>query len=140
MLTATYIINRLLSGSIKNKTQYEILLGQKPSYDHMRLFGCLVYVKENKQGREKFEERGRPCVFIGYPQRQKVYKVFDIQENKILVSRDVKFVECKFPYHAQTNTKSHDDSLKDSASFEFDHEDVEPNPQVRPVIPAGEES
>lgn len=106
----------------------------------MRLFGCLVYVKENKQGREKFEERGRPCVFIGYPQRQKVYKVFDIQENKILVSRDVKFVECKFPYHAQTNTKSHDDSLKDSASFEFDHEDVEPNPQVRPVIPAGEES
>lgn len=106
----------------------------------MRVFGCLVYVKENKQGRDKFEERGRPYVFIGYPQRQKGYKVFDIQENKIIVSRDVKFVECKFPYQEQTSNKN----VKETKTIQPIQEDVfdqaKTNAQTWTVNIAEEES
>lgn len=79
MLTTTYIINRLPSRTIQNKTPYEILLGHPPNYDHIRVFGCLVYIKDNKMGKDKFEERGRSCVFVGYPQRQKGYLVYDLR-------------------------------------------------------------
>ncbi|KAJ0809569.1 putative RNA-directed DNA polymerase [Helianthus annuus] len=43
VLTAAYIINRLPSKIINDKTPYEILHNQKPEYDHMRVFGCLTY-------------------------------------------------------------------------------------------------
>lgn len=41
----------------------------------------------------KFDERGRACIFIGYPLGQKGYKVYDAKNNEIYVSRDVVFFE-----------------------------------------------
>ncbi|KAD7480469.1 hypothetical protein E3N88_03605 [Mikania micrantha] len=46
---------------------------------------------------DKFEARGRPGIFLGYPPGTKGHKVFDIQHNKIVISRDVKFIENVFP-------------------------------------------
>lgn len=45
VLTAAYIINRLPSKVIKNKTPYEIVWNQKSQYSHMRIFGCLAYYR-----------------------------------------------------------------------------------------------
>lgn len=44
--------------------------------------------------------RANPCVFIGYPFRQKAYKVLNLVTHKIHVSRDIKFFEYIFPLHA----------------------------------------
>ncbi|KAL0293085.1 UNVERIFIED_CONTAM: Copia protein [Sesamum calycinum] len=57
VLAAVHIINRLPSKAIGNKTPHEILLGKVPSDDHLRVFGCLVYVHEKKKA-DKFGERG----------------------------------------------------------------------------------
>lgn len=64
----------------------------------MRVFGCLVYAKENKVSKDKFEERGIPCVFLGYQQRQKCYRMYDLKDKRIIVSRDVKFVKHHYPF------------------------------------------
>ena len=85
--------------SIKHLTPYERLFGHKPSYTHMRAFGCLCFVSTHKQGRTKFDTRAHPCVFLGYPFGQKAYKVYDITTKRIIVSRDVKFFEKHFPFH-----------------------------------------
>ncbi|KAJ0568794.1 putative RNA-directed DNA polymerase [Helianthus annuus] len=98
ILTAAYIINKLPSTTINNKTPYEIIYNQKPNYDHMRVFGCLSYYRSTETRGDKFEERGRPGIFLGYPYGTKGYKVFDIKNKKMVVSRDVKFVEDVFPY------------------------------------------
>ncbi|CAH9129521.1 unnamed protein product [Cuscuta epithymum] len=97
ILTAVYIINRLPSPIISNKSPFEMLFGKVPSYDHLRVFGCLVYAHDNKR-KDKFSERGSPCIFIGYPNGQKAYRVFDLQNHSVYSSRDVTFYEDKFPF------------------------------------------
>ncbi|KAJ9565548.1 hypothetical protein OSB04_001514 [Centaurea solstitialis] len=98
VLTATYVINRLPSKVLGNKTPYEIVFGHKPDYDHMRIFGCLAYYRNTETKGEKFEMRGRPGVFLGYPQGTKGYKLYDIKNKKMVTSRDVKFHESIFPF------------------------------------------
>ncbi|KAK1406643.1 hypothetical protein QVD17_42133 [Tagetes erecta] len=98
ILTATHVINRLPSDVIGNKTPYEVLHNLKPDYDHMRVFGCLAYYKSTETNGDKFEVRGRPGIFLGYPPGTKGHKIFDIQHNKIIISRNVKFMEHVFPF------------------------------------------
>ena len=64
----------------------------------MKVFGCLVYFKNTDTKGDKFEEKGKPGVFLGYPPRTKGYKIFDLETRKIIVSRDVNFHEEKFPF------------------------------------------
>ncbi|GJW99595.1 putative RNA-directed DNA polymerase [Tanacetum coccineum] len=98
VMTAAYIINRLPSKTIDNKTPFEILYEQKPKYEHMKVFGCLAYFRNTDTKGDKFEWRGKPGVFLGYLPGTKGYKIYDMVHNKIVVSRDVRFVENNFPY------------------------------------------
>ncbi|CAL1398262.1 unnamed protein product [Linum trigynum] len=104
VLTATYLINRLPSSVLGNKTPFEVLLERAPSYDHLRTFGCLVYAKDTQHGLDKFAERGRRCVFVGYPLAQKGYRVYDLTSRRIYTSRDVFFVEGEFPFRTPLAT------------------------------------
>lgn len=107
-MKAAYIINRLPSKVIGSKTPYEILFGKVPGYEHMRVFGCLLYVRNTETKGDTFEVRGT----IGYPQGQKGYKVFDADNNKIITSRDVRFVEYVFPFTTGAKkNKDEDDNL-----------------------------
>lgn len=111
ILTATYVINRMPSKVLHGATPYELLFNERPSYEHMRVFGCLTYHRSVETGGDKFEPRGRPEIFFGYPQGTKGYKIFDLENKKIIVSRDVRFIEDQFPMHTlkQNNNSELDD-------------------------------
>ena len=111
ILTATYIINRLPSKVIENKTPYELLYGEKPNYDHMRVLGCMAYYRSVETKGDKFEIKGRPGIFMGYPSGTKGYKVYDPSHDKIVISRDVKFAEKLFPYRNK-GSKPEEDIFK----------------------------
>ena len=98
VLTAAYVINRLPSKVLKNKTPFELIWGVKPNYDFLRVFGCLVYFKNTNTRGDKFEEKGKPGVFLGYPTGTKGYKILDLETRKLTVSRDVLFYEEIFPF------------------------------------------
>lgn len=73
-----------------------MLFGKAPTYEHLRVFGCLCYVKTKPH--DKFEARASKFVFVGYPQRQKGWRVYDLQTKAFLVSRDIVFYERIFPF------------------------------------------
>ena len=87
-----YLINRSSSFALGLKTPQEIWIGQAPSLDHLRVFGCSAYahVKEGK-----LNNRALKFMFIGYPQGVKGYKLWCLEEgiNKCIISRDVTFNE-----------------------------------------------
>ena len=80
ILTTTYLIKKILSKAIKNRTPHEILLGRTPNYENLKVFGCLVYAQDNSKKGNKFSERGRSCIFVGYPNGKKWYRVYDLRK------------------------------------------------------------
>ncbi|KAJ9548782.1 LOW QUALITY PROTEIN: hypothetical protein OSB04_021325 [Centaurea solstitialis] len=106
ILGAGYLINRTPSSLLAFKTPYEILFGQPPSYNNLRVFGSLCYAHNQKAKSDKFDSRSRRCVFVGYPHTKKGWKLYDLDTGDHFVSRDVKFYETVFPYVATTNELS----------------------------------
>ncbi|GJW42524.1 putative RNA-directed DNA polymerase [Tanacetum coccineum] len=112
ILTTTYVINCLPSKVIKNKTPFELIWNEKPDYDFLKVFGCLVYFKNTDTKGDKFEERGKPGFFLGYPPRTKGYKILNLETRNIIVSRDVDFHEENFPLkNVQGNNESGTEGL-----------------------------
>ena len=91
--TACYLINRTPTKVLGDHAPFEVLNKHKPSVGHLSVFGCLCYVLIPGQIRNKLEARSTKAVFIGYSTTQKGYKCYDPEGRRVLVSRDVKFVE-----------------------------------------------
>ncbi|KAE8733468.1 hypothetical protein F3Y22_tig00001120pilonHSYRG00022 [Hibiscus syriacus] len=83
LLTATYLINRLPSPALSNKSPYKVLYGHLPDYSRLRAFGCLCFVSTLKSQQDKFSARALPAVFLGYPPGVKGYRVYVLQSQKI---------------------------------------------------------
>lgn len=80
ILVASYLLNRTPSALLDFKSPYEVLFGTPPSYDNLRIFGCLCYAHNQRAKGDKFQSRSRKCVFVGYPHDKKGWKLFDIDE------------------------------------------------------------
>ncbi|XP_074302927.1 uncharacterized protein LOC141637261 [Silene latifolia] len=98
ILTATYLINLMPSPIIDNNTPFKLIFGVDPLYDNLRVFGCVCFATMPPTFSDKFGDRARKCVFIGYPHNQKGYRLYDVALHKIFVSRDVIFKEQEFYY------------------------------------------
>ena len=96
VLTAFYLINRTPSPLLSNKTPFELLNNNKPTYNHLRIFGCLCYASTLSNQRTKFAPRARASIFIGYPFGYKGYKLLNLESNKIYISWNVIFHESLF--------------------------------------------
>ncbi|KAG6617012.1 Integrase catalytic core protein [Phytophthora cinnamomi] len=95
-MTAIYIKNRLPSPKSPDKTPFEIVYKSKPNVKHMRIFGCKAYVLTPKEKRLKWDPKAREGIFMGYEERSKAYRVYDIEAGQVVISRDVTFDESSF--------------------------------------------
>ena len=84
--TACYQINRSPSSAINFKTKEYTWTGRPPKIAHLKPFGCIGYAHLN-QGKLDFE--AMKAIFLGYPKGVKGYRLWLINEMKVIISRDV---------------------------------------------------
>ena len=46
-----------------------------------------------KKKGQKLDDKGVKCIFIGYNLESKAYRLYDLINKKIIISRDVEFLE-----------------------------------------------
>ncbi|KAL0641591.1 hypothetical protein Bca4012_103035 [Brassica carinata] len=100
--------NRIPTKVLQNLSPFEVLNKSKPHIDHLRVFGCLCYVWIPGEQRNKLEAKSTKAMLIGYSELEKGYKCYDPATRRVLVSRDVKFIETK-GYYEEKNWKDLED-------------------------------
>ncbi|OWY90688.1 polyprotein, partial [Phytophthora megakarya] len=93
--TAVYLINRTSTSTRPTTTPYESSFKVKPRLDHLRVFGSIGYAHVDKSKRTKLEPKSFKCMFLGYAENSKGYRVYDLESDKVKVSRSVKLDERK---------------------------------------------
>lgn len=101
-MTACYLINKIPTKVLQDQSPHEVLNKNHPSIDHLRVFGCLCFVLIPGEQRNKLEPKSTRAMFIGYSPQQKGYKCYVPETRRVLVSRDVKFVEAKGYYEEKS--------------------------------------
>ncbi|XP_010424525.1 PREDICTED: uncharacterized protein LOC104709648 [Camelina sativa] len=95
VVTACYLINRTPTKILGDISPFVVLNKIKPSINHLRVFGFVCYVLKPSEQRDKLDAKSVKSMFIGYSTTQKGYKCYELEARRVLVSRDVKFLESK---------------------------------------------
>ncbi|GJZ06997.1 retrovirus-related pol polyprotein from transposon TNT 1-94 [Tanacetum coccineum] len=126
ILTATYLLNKIPRKD-KEETPYELWMGRKPSYQYLRVWGCLA-------------KNSSAYHFIVHE-----LKNLDIQKNTVMESRNASFFEHIFPCLSKETRSSarlddevvqdkrqrDDNDLQDERQDQTEEEEVEPRRSKR---------
>lgn len=88
---AVFVLNRSGTSTVKGSTPFELWYGQKADIQHFRTFGTQVFVHIPKQQRRKLDAKSKQCIFVGYDDNVKGYRVLNAN-NRVEVARDVRFM------------------------------------------------
>ena len=91
--TASYLLNRMPTKVLGDKTPYEIWYVFKPKVDYLKVFGSPCYVLQPEVKRRKLDQKADMGILIGYSTKSKAYKIYDLKSNKVVIARNVKVTE-----------------------------------------------
>ena len=93
--TAAFIRNRVVT-SASGETPHERWYEKVPDVSNFKVFGCMAYALIHEGGRKKLDKKTVKLRFIGYDLRQKGYRLYNPETQKVVVRRDVAFNEKDF--------------------------------------------
>ena len=95
--TAVTIINQLPDSTNTTKPPVEAMTGHKPDLSKTKVFGCKCFLLMRKpDSRDKLAPKAYACVFLGYSDSKKAYKLYDLDRRVITHGVHVKFHETEF--------------------------------------------
>ena len=106
VLTVVYLNNSVPTKVLNWKSFLEVLEAKFPNIQQRenlksRIFGCVGYVLSHDVNKDKLSPRAHRCVFIGYSNTQKGYKLYHPSTKRVFVSKDVTFNENTYFYSLQ---------------------------------------
>ena len=57
-------------------------MGKDSSYQHMRVFNCLVHMHVAKDQRSNLHNKSKPCIFLGYLEDDFDFRLWDFNDKK----------------------------------------------------------
>jgi len=90
---ANYIVNHTPTKVLKNITLEEAWSSIKPDVSHFRVFGSEAWAHIPDEKHKALEPKSEKCVFFGYSEDVKGYKLIPLKSKNIIIRRDVKFAE-----------------------------------------------
>lgn len=101
LAAAVYILNRTPTKALGNQIPYKALYGEDCRIDHLRTYGCRVYVHVESKQRHKLDDAARRGIFLGYhPTNRRSYLILDETTGSICYAAHVSFNEREFPARA----------------------------------------
>ena len=77
--------------SIKDMTPFEAWSGCKYEVTHFRLFGSHAWALITSEKRKALNPQGTACIFMGYPDDVKGYRLIYPSRDKLFTDQSVKF-------------------------------------------------
>lgn len=132
--TSSYIRNRTTTKILHDKTPFEVWYGYKPAVGHFKVFGVKAIVL-NKTTTKKFAPKGTECIMIGYSEESKAYRLFNPKNRKVIIGRDVIFMETTFDERIRQDNDDdifafYGNDVQVEKSFVDDHTEDESNSNV----------
>jgi hypothetical protein len=93
---SVYLLNRSPTSSLQIKVPQEAWSGTKLNVVHLMTFGCIAYARIPSELRRKLDGKSEKCIFTGYSETSKSYRLYNPISKKLILSRDVKFLENQF--------------------------------------------
>ena len=81
--TSVYLLKRLPTKALKNKTHFKAWYGAKPIVEHLRVFGCICYIHVLVVKKDKLDQKVEIGVFLGYSNNVKGYNVSNLNTNNV---------------------------------------------------------
>ena len=69
--------------------------GKLTDYSNLHIFGSSVYIMYNTKKTIKLDPQPKRCLFLGYANGVKGYRLWDSVVHKVIISRDVVFMDDK---------------------------------------------
>nr|GEW48099.1 retrovirus-related Pol polyprotein from transposon TNT 1-94 [Tanacetum cinerariifolium] len=91
--TACFTQNRSLVIPRHEKTPYNIINDRKPSLKFFHIFGSICYIVKDGENLDKMKEKGDECIFVGYSNQSRSYRVLNKRTRVIMESIHVNFDE-----------------------------------------------
>ena len=91
--TVVYIMNRCPTKSVKKKFPQEEWTGMNHIVSRLNIFRCVPYSHVRNEVRKKLDKKGHNCIFVGYYEGTKAYKLYDPATRKVIIICNVQFVE-----------------------------------------------
>jgi len=92
-MTVTKLGNITVSSSRKNSPHFLFYEQHSKFVNSLKTFGeiGIVTIHEDKKIRSKLAPRGKPCMFVGYPENtsEDVYQMLNLSTNRIIKTRDI---------------------------------------------------
>ena len=86
--TAVYLINRMPTAVLNNRSPFEVLYHSKPDYKGLKVFGCQCFPYLRPYNRYKLQFRSASCTFLGYSTQHKGYsKTCCLQRKEISICK-----------------------------------------------------
>nr|GFB38979.1 hypothetical protein [Tanacetum cinerariifolium] len=120
--TACFTQNRSLVIPRHEKTPYHIINDQKLSVKFFHIFSSICYIVKDGENLDKLKEKGDECIFMGYSNQLRAYRVFNKRTRVIMESIHVNFKE--LPQMASDQNSS--DPAPECQTMALNHDSLSP--------------